>query len=113
MTVAGLKPLINCFTVAGHCNRSIVVALGGRAGDFPNAPGNTVIPGHDDGLIAILVARLGCSATRIVRHVNGPVGRDFDMTMQATTVGSCKHDCRRAESKSPAIAGPPPGGRHA
>src|SRR5437588_751627 len=104
MTVARLEAFIDCLTIVGHCNRSVMVALSGRSGDFPNTPRNAVIRGHNDGLVTILMARLGCSSARIVRHVNGPIGRDFDMTMQAPAVDSRKHDRRGTESKSTVIA---------
>ena len=110
MTVARLEALIDCFAVAGHCNRSVVRAFCGRSGDFSNAPCNAIIPGHDDGLIAIHVAyRVRCSSARVVGHVNGPVGRGFEMAMQPTAISSRIHDCRRAEGKSAVIAASTPG----
>src|SRR6266403_1453767 len=98
MTVARLKPLIDCLAVGGHRNRSIVVALCGRSGDFPNAPRKAIILGHDDGLIAIRVAYwVRRSSARIVRHVNGSIGRDFEMAVQPTAVSGRKHDRSGAE----------------
>src|SRR5712692_10036470 len=98
MTIARLKPLIDCIAVGGHCDRSVVGALCGRSGDFPYAPRKAIILGHDDGLIAIHVAyRVRRSSARIVRHVSGPVGRDFEVAVQPTAVGSSKHDCRGTE----------------
>src|SRR5258708_26272077 len=108
MTVARLKPLIDCLAVGGHCDRSVVVALCGRSGDFSYAPRNAIIFGNDDRLIAIHVAYQVRSSARVVGHVSSPVGRDFEMAVQPTTVEGRIHDCRGAECKPAVVAASAP-----
>src|SRR5260370_21582642 len=114
VTVARLKPLIDCVAVTGHGNRSVVVALCGREGDWSNAPRNSIIRGHDDSLSTIRVAyRVRRSTARVVGHVDGSVGRHFEMAVQATAVGGCVHNCPAAEGESTVIAASAPSIRDA
>src|SRR5260370_35072232 len=80
MTSARLKPLIDCLAVGGHRHRSVLGALCGRSGDFPNAPRKAIILGHDDGLIAIHEAYQVRSSARFDVLVSGPVWYDLWLT---------------------------------
>src|SRR5258708_1192693 len=114
MTVARLKPLIDSVAGTGQGKGSVVVALCGGEGDWTNAPGNSIIRRHDDSLSTVRVAyRVRRSSARVVGHVDGPVGCDFEMAVQPTAVGGCVHDCRRAEGESTVLAASAPSIRDA
>src|SRR5207247_8093662 len=89
VTVDRLVPQVRR-SVRGDPDRGIPLALRAAIGNGPNAPGGAVVLGDHGSRLATVEKRYD-SATPFVGHIDGSVGRDLEVPVQAIAVRSEEH----------------------